>query len=147
MDPTLIEKILFLYPEYSKIQGPYLRKDGRKIVILYKSKKQRTTRQYAKVVLEVKIGRRLLSGEEVDHIDEDHTNDDPNNLGILSKRQNIQKALKNKHGLPFLTECPNCGIQVRRPKSRVTRRNFCSNSCRSLFYGANQYGNQLTGYN
>jgi hypothetical protein len=138
MKLKLKKKILKLYPDYYSVYGPYIRSDGRKIVILYDGWK-RTARQYAKVKLEVKLGRRLLKGEEVDHIDNDFTNNKYSNLQVLSTKQNRVKERRFICGPEKLVKCKYCG--------KLTKRNkFCSNSCRSRYYGANQYGNKITGY-
>jgi hypothetical protein len=85
------DKILNLYPEFNNIYGPYKRKsDDRKIVILSDGDKK-TARQYAKVLLEVKLGRRLKNDEVVDHIDEDPTNDEITNLQLLTHSENAKK--------------------------------------------------------
>lgn len=80
-----------LYSEDYKIYGPYKRKqDGRKIVTIYDGIK-RTTKQYAKVKLEIKLGRILGRHEEVDHIDGNIKNDRFRNLQLLTGTKNRQK--------------------------------------------------------
>ena len=137
------QKVLALYPEFHNIYGPYLRKDGRKIVILYDGKR-RSARQLAKVKLEVKIGRRLLDGEEVDHVDGDFTNDVMRNLQLLSSKANLSKQQLYKYGAKVTCVCAYCGEKFKRSRSKVG--NFCSYSHRSLKLGCNQYGNKLIGY-
>ncbi len=51
MDEEEKKKILGLYPEFSNIYGPYLRRDGRRTVVLYDGER-RSSRQLAKVRLE-----------------------------------------------------------------------------------------------
>ncbi len=41
-------------------------------------------------IAEEKIGRKLLPGEEVHHIDGNHFNNDPNNIIILSKSEHAK---------------------------------------------------------
>lgn len=99
MEETEKSKILGLYPEFKDIYGPYSRKDGRRIVILYDGDR-RSARQLAKVRLEVALGRRLVGRETVDHVDEDFRNDDPSNLQLLSRSENSRKSsLGNTHSL------------------------------------------------
>ena len=87
------KEILNLYAEYDTVYGPYLCGDGRKRVTLFnKETKAQTTRQLAKVRLEVKIGRKLIGKETVDHKDENKTNDDTNNLQVLSVSDNARKS-------------------------------------------------------
>lgn len=99
----------------SKWKAGYLQtsKSGRRYLVLYNSNTDRTITSYARYLLSVKIGRFLEDGEEADHIDEDRTNDDPNNLQVVSctdnKRKNQAHRRKNrveKHGT--LTEYRYC---------------------------------------
>ncbi len=102
MKASNVARILELYPEFHTVYGPYIRKDGRKIVILYDGRK-RSARQLAKVKLEVKLGRRLYWDEEVDHIDEDPTNDKFSNLQALTKSENASKSKFNGKGFSWAT--------------------------------------------
>lgn len=66
--------------------------ESRKTVILTKNKSRiKSSVSYARYLVAVKMGRYLTKDEEVDHIDEDKTNDSVVNLQILSKRANLQK--------------------------------------------------------
>lgn len=58
-----------------------------------------------RVAAEKKIGRALLFGEVVHHIDEDKSNNDPENLQVMTQSEHIRlhhkamlKARKEKHG-------------------------------------------------
>ena len=145
MKQKLVNSVLALYKEFHTLYGPYVRKDGRKIVVLYDGHR-RSARQLAKVLLEVKLGRRLLSGEEVDHKDGDFTNDSPQNLQLLSVTANRIKQHRDIHGLEVNHFCRNCGDFIKVTFSKRCIRKYCSNSCRSTHLGSNQYGNKLTGY-
>lgn len=137
MKPELIRRILKLNPKIRRVYGPYTRaSDARRIVILYDGTK-RSARLLAKVKLEVKIGRLLRSDETVDHKDEDKTNDRYANLQVLSLADNARKSVRAKHKTNELI-CV-CGKKFYRPASRLTKRNFCSHSCRSKTLKANQY--------
>ena len=57
-----------LYPACKKIYGPYLRKDGRLVIVLYDGVK-RTAKQASRIIMEVHLGRVLDPSETVDHID------------------------------------------------------------------------------
>ncbi len=99
MDQELKNEILKLYPEYDTITGPYYnKKDGRtRISLRSRETKTGTMRQLAKPLLEIKLGRRLVGDETVDHKDENKANDDPDNLQVLSRSENARKgALGNK---------------------------------------------------
>ena len=88
-------------------------KDGRKYVVLYNSNKDRSVTSYARYLMAVKIGRYLTDEEEVDHKDEDKTNDSLDNLQILTGHENKVKNHEHrkavrvpKHGT--LTEYRYC---------------------------------------
>src|SRR5690606_5867052 len=76
-----------------KVYGPYLRKDGRKHVILYKDGK-RSTVSYPKFLMEQHLGRKLKPHETVDHIDRDFTNDDITNLRVVDRSQHAKDDAK-----------------------------------------------------
>lgn len=71
-----------------KMYGPYLRKDGRKHVVIIHDNGISQTRSYPRLLLEQKLGRPLQDDETVDHIDGDFTNDSPENLRVLSRSEN-----------------------------------------------------------
>lgn len=62
-----------------------------------------------RVVAEQKIGRALLPGEVVHHIDGDHLNNHPDNLEIIAS----QAAHAALHGRPCQPGC-TCGRHVSR---------------------------------
>lgn len=66
-------------PEYNVYQN----KDGRTRVYIKSTQK---IMSYPKFIMEQKLGRSLLADEEVHHIDEDFTNNDPSNLIVLAKK-------------------------------------------------------------
>lgn len=124
-----------------KVYGPYLRKDGRKHVIII-DRKFRKTVSYPRYLLEQVLGRSLTDDETVDHIDGDFTNNDISNLQILtrvenSKKQFIDNPHLNKKVLIFI--CPICFNEFQR-EQRIVKRNqqkrnckgpYCSKSCAS----------------
>jgi hypothetical protein len=86
-------KVTTLYPNLKAIYGPYLCSDGRYRVLIYQSGSKRTTRQFAKLKMELKLGRQLHPHREtVDHINDDATNDKYSNLQILTRKRNVGKA-------------------------------------------------------
>lgn len=91
-----------LYGTNLVVYGPYKRKqDGRRIVVIYDGTR-RITKLYAKVKLEIKIGRILSKDETVDHIDKNPFNDKFSNLRMLSREKNARRsALNNKNCLGF----------------------------------------------
>lgn len=93
MDDEFKKKILELYSEYDVVHGPYTRKqDSRKICRLCIKCGKCTTRTLSKLTLEVNINRKLTENETCDHIDENKTNDHPDNLQVLSLSENIKKG-------------------------------------------------------
>ena len=133
------KKIRKLYPD-CVVYGPYTNsKDGRRRIVLYNGIK-RTAKQYAKLKMEVLIGRILTKYETVDHIDRNFLNDRYSNLQILNKKLHASKdALKRKE---HMATCVWCGSKFKLSKEQVNKRSqrkagpFCSRSCSSS-YGAN----------
>lgn len=63
----------------NKVYGPYDCSDGRKRVI-HNGK----TKLYARYLLEQKLGRELLSHEDVDHINDNFSDDSIDNLQVFT---------------------------------------------------------------
>lgn len=106
-------------------------------LILKTDTKRRTTISYARYLVSVSLGRFLEKDEQVDHIDNDCTNDDLVNLQVLSPTENfLKKNLNNwKETLMPLT-CSNCGTtyqfsikEFRYKKKKGQQRFFCSRKC------------------
>lgn len=134
-----------LYSEY-KIYGPYKRPDGRKHLVLKKAG-IKTTLSYPKYLVEVSLGRLLTKDEVVHHVDGDFTNDNPENLEVISRSSHgsVHKPLVVPE--QTITECVYCGKQIALTRKqmhyRVQNRNrghsgpFCSRIC-SGKYGTDQ---------
>lgn len=143
-----------LYPadEY-KLYGPYTRKDDNRCYyvlaelidgkVTRQSKKSAVMR--ARLMMEIHLGRRLKTSEEVDHIDDDCTNDVLTNLQVLPKLENARKDNKRKKREWHELECPCCKktfvtddrqFKMANAKGRIP---CCSRVCASKYYGANQY--------
>lgn len=91
-------------------------------------------------------GRILTESEEVDHIDGDKTNDDIDNLQILTKSENRKKHAKENPKTLIEVQCRFCGVMFKREKrglhgKRLTEDGrmiiFCdrSCSCKAVHYG------------
>ena len=107
-------KIDLEYPFSSLWKSGYIvvNSEGRRNVILFNSQTNRSTVSYARYLMSVKLGRFLTDQEEVDHIDDNKTNDDPNNLQILTPEQNREKQRLhyiNSVQQKFDLACPYCG--------------------------------------
>ena len=86
--------------------------EGRKLITLKKFNGELVGTSYARYIMAVKLGRFLTDQEEVDHIDNNKTNDDPNNLQILTPEQNREKQRLhyiNNVQQKFDLACPYCG--------------------------------------
>lgn len=90
--------------------------ENRNMVCLVNGAKDRTTMALARYKMAVKLGRMLRDDEQVDHIDNDKTNDAIDNLQILTAEQNISKYLETVphhiHGTRSMyrrgCRCPAC---------------------------------------
>ena len=124
----------FPYNEKWKFGYLVTNKENRKTVILFNSRHDRSSTQYARYLLAVKLKRFLSEEETVDHIDNDKTNDELDNLQILSKGDNIRKQSK-KPNVEII--CPVCKVifyrsltqlRVRKDKLKENRVS-CSRKC------------------
>lgn len=157
MDLEFKVKLLALYPFFDKVTGPYIRKDGRKHLCLNNSKLSKgdpnkiRTLSYPKALIEVREGRLLLDNETADHIDEDFTNDNINNLQILTR---IENAIKSFNANPSRQEelltliCPQCNSEfialARQVKGNQIKQNkagpFCNRICAGKWSRKEQLG-------
>lgn len=134
--PSILREISFaiivLYGAGWNLYGPYTSgEDKRRRVVMVRGE-EKTTRLFAKLRLEVSLGRRLIDDEEVDHIDNDELNDKLENLQPLSRADNIRKSIYAQYGEPLVLSCGTCGEPVIRSASKAkTEYVYCSNSCRA----------------
>ncbi len=135
---TLTYKILSVYTEYTSLYGPYLRKDGRKVVVLYNNKNlKRTTKQFSRLKMEAHLGKKLAPAETVDHIDGNPVNDSLTNLQILSRSDNSAKSAIRRNIVSSI--CPMCGAKFELSRSQISSHRksttikiagpFCSRTC------------------
>ena len=140
MDESEKKAVLALYPEFHTIYGPYLRKDGRHVVILYDGKR-RSARQLAKVRLEVSLNRRLIDDETVDHVDNNVGNDSVDNLQVLSR---LHHAKADALQAPLeQCECRWCGKEFTLSKDQRNSSKagpFCSRTCTGAYGASVQNG-------
>ena len=89
-----------------------------------------------RVIVENKLNRLLRDSEDVHHIDEDKTNNNPENLKVLTKAEHTRLHL-TKSIEDVSIKCPKCGnvfkISPRALRLRLGRNKsgevFCSRSC------------------
>lgn len=140
-----------------KVYGPYTDKtDGRSRVVLREIDDNGNTfrggksssMSLARAKMSVKENRILEAYEEVDHKDEDKTNDNIDNLQILHKYSHELKSAAESHlrtSQQTMEVCPNCLSDFfcesfrKKTAEQKGRSPCCSQSCSSLFYGENQY--------
>lgn len=128
-----------------KVYGPYTDKntERKKVIILYKDGTRRTV-QYARYLMEEKLGRQLKDTEEVDHIDRDKTNDSIENLRVVDKSKHREDDSAKL--VPVEWTCPMCLVKFvfedrKREVDAFQKRKqgkagpFCSKKCAGK-YGA-----------
>lgn len=115
----------------------YLResKDGRKRVDLVSWPHSRTTISYARYLLSVQLGRFLTDNEEADHIDQDRTNDNLENLQVLTVEEHKAKTKEESSGLTTIDcICSFCSASFTRRAANVRgKQTFCSHSCSARY--------------
>lgn len=99
---------------------------------------RRHTISYARYLMSVKLGRELTKEEQVDHIDNDKTNDTIDNLQILTVQENNRKALVGLTKRVVDFKCPSCGrVFTRLATESISKKNkvfySCSRSCSGKF--------------
>ena len=143
-------KIDLEYPYSVEYQAGYIyvNNEARRCVTLKDSHGVTTGTTYARYLMAVKLGRFLTDQEEVDHIDNNKTNDDPNNLQILTPEQNREKQrlhYLNNVQQKFDLACPYCGKDFTLTERDMGEKFykhytnngsgliFCSNSCKAKY--------------
>ena len=132
----------------------YRDKRGRWLACYNKSEGKHTTRSYPRLIMEEKLGRKLLPNEDVHHIDENPDNNDPSNLTIKLKGPHQYEHMKDKikYRDKFMV-CPQCGItfiwkkrkqqdyyaNLKRPGRANMGGPFCSKHCAGKYSTDKQY--------
>lgn len=132
------KRYIELYPEIRILYGPYIRKtDNRKIITVHFYDGKCSSKQYAKALYEVYIGQKLGYDDTIDHIDGNLTNDDIENLQIITRVDNAKKSAK--HLLLIFDNCVYCGKEFQLSSSQINNYKskwhknsagpFCSRQC------------------
>lgn len=113
-------------------------RENRKMVCLFNAINKRTTISYARYLMSVKLGRILDKNEQVDHIDNNKTNDSIDNLQLMKPEENRQKYFdtlqpKNIHGTYTMyhkgCRCSLCVEYHRRYRSNLKIRKNIEKIC------------------
>jgi len=122
-----------------RIYGPYLdNSNGRKYVriVWNEDGSHYKTMSYARYLVSLEVGRELTKEETVDHVDGNYTNNNIDNLEIVSLSVNIKRAAKGKTFVTLI--CPECEAVFDREKRQThlgKGKNYkgsptaCSRSC------------------
>lgn len=122
--------------EDCKVYGPYTQSySDRKFVLIVWPDGSKKTTSNARYLMEKHLNRELSMFEEVDHIDNDSSNDEIINLQVLSKQDNIEKSKKLAKEIEVTCEC--CGSEFsilysvfKRNQITLNKKGpYCSKSC------------------
>lgn len=103
--------------------------ENRKNVILVRNDNSQTTTSYARYLMGVKLGYIVPDEFEVDHKDDDKTNDHPDNLQLLTPEENRNKENVNLIILRYFI-CPQCKKQFSLTGKQLgQRRNKLNPTC------------------
>lgn len=142
------EQLLGLYPNYDKLFGPYVSKEGRAyFVLVYKGEnRNRKTILRARAVMEVSLGRLLQPTETVDHKNRNKLDDTVDNLQIMTKKENSAKSAVRR--VETQVFCINCGRaftpstrQKSKAKSITGAGPFCGRKCTGQYGALVRYTN------
>lgn len=101
-----------------RVYGPYLgRKGSRQQRMVTLVGNPSTTMTYARYLLCVREARWLGADEEADHIDDNHLNDDPSNLQVLTPDANKRKSARGLTMVQLI--CPGCGDYFERERRQT----------------------------
>jgi Domain of unknown function (DUF5052)/HNH endonuclease len=104
-----------------KVYGPYRRADGRQHVIHYDtSTGKRTTQSYPRYLMEQFLGRELEEYEQVDHVNEDCTDDRIENFQLTSQLENNRKNTKHRRDSCNISNTNH--YTIKRNKVRYTKK-------------------------
>lgn len=131
--------------------------ENRGVVTLYTADGKAFSTSYARYLMSVKLGYIVPDGLHVDHIDNDKTNDDINNLQLLTPEQN-----REKERIRYIVEeqvcygyhCAKCNLTFilteRERNNRLAQKTelaFCSRSCAFKYnkeIGKTTFGKRLS---
>ena len=127
-----LDKVEYPFSNFYTHAYIIINSEKRRMVCLYDARSGiRRTTAYARYLLSVKLGRFLLPTEQVDHIDNDKTNDSLDNLQILSPKENKEKeyararlANPRQHGTYVMYRHGKCRCELCKAANRETQRSY-----------------------
>lgn len=120
----------YSHPYISKLCRDIARSKGAAAQLKRKlstSKHWRSCRRNARLIVEERLGRKLVRNEHVHHRDHDYTNNAPSNLTILSASEHAQHH--HPKCPPRQGSCVICARAFPRPRSR---KHTCSRRCAGI---------------
>jgi len=120
-----------------RIYGPYYKANGRSFVSIVSDDKKKRSQTYPRYLMEQHLGRKLLSSEQVHHINGDPLDDRIENLEVVS----YEKHRETHKAEIVEAVCPECfkDIEVLGHEYRFwqEKRNaggpFCSRACANKY--------------
>ena len=109
-----------------KIYGPYIRKDGRKHIIIINGNMRRTV-SYPKFLMEQKLGWELAHNETIHHINGDFQDDSLENLKLIDR---IEHSRHHRPTQCREVSCPECNKMY---LQKYPSQKFCSYHCNSKY--------------
>jgi hypothetical protein len=129
-----------------KVHGPYMRPDGRQIVIVIRDDGSRITKSYPKFIMEEHMGRELdPNTETVDHLDFNKHNNDITNLRIVPR--DVHSADDTRRVKLIKLKCSLCKKEFERSPRIIRDKSkkgvggqFCSRKCAGIYSRKLQMG-------
>lgn len=103
-------EVIDLYKSEYKAAYIVNNKDKRKRVILVKDDGSRIGMTLARYLWEDKYGK-VPAGYEIDHINNDKTDDRVENLQLLTRTENLRKERSRHPARQVILTCPICGVK------------------------------------
>lgn len=126
-----------------------INKEPRRVVLLVRKDRSKTSCSYARYLMSCHLKRYLLKEEQVDHIDNNKLNDTVENFQIISVKENNEKRNINlgiKLADDITLVCPICDSEFTRPSRNIKHKlesgksPCCSRKCGGKFSHAVKNG-------